>query len=264
MKSIRPDLPDSSSLVHSLLAATVRLSGARAGIVRALSASDAGRSHLIASCGLSKKLHAQETSISGPCGICSEAVSRRNIRTVDVVDQSADILKRDLHEPVCMATVAVPLNYEGRTIGVSALFFEGECRLRRQVVAVLRLVGRVLAFAIANPDGQNGGCTLLRERSVPHEESFERIGDDFILAESFLCDEDTSVEEKAGDSDHIADELTQRELEVLENIALGLTNKAIARRLGISHETVRRHVRNIFWKLGFSSRLEAALFFTNR
>lgn len=51
--------------------------------------------------------------------------------------------------------------------------------------------------------------------------------------------------------------LTPREAQVLDAIADGLTNKAIARRLGISLHTVKFHVEAVFRKLGASTRAEA-------
>ena len=59
----------------------------------------------------------------------------------------------------------------------------------------------------------------------------------------------------------VADELTEplsdRELEVLERLADGLSNKLIAHRLNISEHTVKTHVASIFAKLGAASRTEA-------
>jgi DNA-binding NarL/FixJ family response regulator len=52
--------------------------------------------------------------------------------------------------------------------------------------------------------------------------------------------------------------MTPREIEVLELLALGLPNKAIARRLGISDQTVKFHVASICGKLGASNRTDAA------
>ena len=49
-------------------------------------------------------------------------------------------------------------------------------------------------------------------------------------------------------------ELTQREREVLDLLAQGLTNSAIADRLYVSEKTVRNHVSNIFTKLGVNDR----------
>ncbi|MFQ5854450.1 MAG: LuxR C-terminal-related transcriptional regulator [Anaerolineae bacterium] len=63
---------------------------------------------------------------------------------------------------------------------------------------------------------------------------------------------------------HLADaplveELTPRELEVLQLLAEGLPNKAIAHRLGISEHTVKFHVNAILRKLGAQSRTEAVV-----
>jgi DNA-binding NarL/FixJ family response regulator len=53
--------------------------------------------------------------------------------------------------------------------------------------------------------------------------------------------------------------VTQREVEVLRQIAGGLTNKEIARTLQISYETVKEHVQNIFRKIGVTDRTQAAV-----
>jgi two-component system nitrate/nitrite response regulator NarL len=53
--------------------------------------------------------------------------------------------------------------------------------------------------------------------------------------------------------------LTAREKEILEHLAQGLSNKAIARALDISHDTVKLHVRHILSKLNLTSRVEAAV-----
>ncbi len=54
--------------------------------------------------------------------------------------------------------------------------------------------------------------------------------------------------------------LTDREREIVGEIASGLSNKGIANKLNISELTVKRHLTNIFAKLGVASRLELALF----
>ncbi len=53
--------------------------------------------------------------------------------------------------------------------------------------------------------------------------------------------------------------LTQRESEVLRQMALGLTNKEIAKALGISYETVKEHVQHILRKIGVTDRTQAAV-----
>lgn len=54
--------------------------------------------------------------------------------------------------------------------------------------------------------------------------------------------------------------LTVREREILDHLTQGLSNKAIARALDISHDTVKLHVRHILAKLNLTSRVEAAVF----
>jgi ATP/maltotriose-dependent transcriptional regulator MalT len=56
-----------------------------------------------------------------------------------------------------------------------------------------------------------------------------------------------------------ADELSQRELEVLELVAQARTNREIARSLWISETTVKVHLRHIYGKLGVKRRTEAAI-----
>jgi DNA-binding NarL/FixJ family response regulator len=54
--------------------------------------------------------------------------------------------------------------------------------------------------------------------------------------------------------------LTPRELEIVEAIAAGDSNRDIAARLNISLQTVKHHLTSVFDKTGTSTRLELALF----
>jgi two-component system nitrate/nitrite response regulator NarL len=70
-----------------------------------------------------------------------------------------------------------------------------------------------------------------------------------ILAASFR---DDSKQKDLG-------ELTRRELQILKSIAEGLSNKLIGRKLDIAESTVKVHVKHLLKKLGFRSRVEAAV-----
>ena len=59
-----------------------------------------------------------------------------------------------------------------------------------------------------------------------------------------------------GTDDLAAEALTPREIQVLELLAEGLPNKAIAARLAISGQTVKFHVSSICGKLGAANRTE--------
>ena len=55
------------------------------------------------------------------------------------------------------------------------------------------------------------------------------------------------------------DDLTEREMQVLEQMAEGKTNKEIGYALGISQKTVEKHLESVYTKLNVSSRVEAAV-----
>ena len=59
------------------------------------------------------------------------------------------------------------------------------------------------------------------------------------------------------DDDDIEEPLTPREIDVAELLAEGLSNKAIAARLGISDQTVKFHVASLSGKLGAANRTDA-------
>ena len=61
------------------------------------------------------------------------------------------------------------------------------------------------------------------------------------------------------DKDKI-DSLTTREMEVLIQVANGMSNKEIATNLNISERTVKNHISNIFKKTDVSDRTQAAVF----
>ena len=57
---------------------------------------------------------------------------------------------------------------------------------------------------------------------------------------------------------HLSD-LTQRELQILQLVIEGKTNKAIAHEIQISEKTVEFHLDNVYSKLGARSRLMASI-----
>jgi DNA-binding NarL/FixJ family response regulator len=81
----------------------------------------------------------------------------------------------------------------------------------------------------------------------------ETLGDDTRASDmkAFL---DTRPDPKADDVP-----LTKREYQVVRNLALGLSNREIAKSLDISIETVKEHVQNVFRKLDLRDRTEVAV-----
>ena len=73
-----------------------------------------------------------------------------------------------------------------------------------------------------------------------------------------------AIREEATANQRDSATLTRREQEILDGLARGLSNKLIARDLDSTEATVKVHVKNLLKKLGFRSRLEAAVWAVGR
>ena len=68
-----------------------------------------------------------------------------------------------------------------------------------------------------------------------------------------------ALREEASAKNRSVNELTEREMEILRCVAVGKSNKQIARDLDITEGTVKVHVKHLLRKLNFRSRVEAAV-----
>lgn len=123
-----------------------------------------------------------------------------------------------------------------------------------------------------------GGRAIVLTARIEHAETFEalRLGArGVVLKESAtqvllkairrvlageLWAESATIAALTGRPAAPAYRLTPRELEIVAQITAGASNRDIADALGISEETVKRHLSNIYEKTGVSTRLELALF----
>jgi RNA polymerase sigma factor (sigma-70 family) len=51
--------------------------------------------------------------------------------------------------------------------------------------------------------------------------------------------------------------ITSREKEVLQLLSIGLSYEKIAQRMNVSHETIKKHLKNIYRKLKVTNKIEA-------
>ena len=75
-----------------------------------------------------------------------------------------------------------------------------------------------------------------------------------------ILKEFSEPEQSSLQTDKIIDALTAREIDILEHVVEGLTNKEIASVLSISENTVKIHLRNILEKLHLQNRIQAAVY----
>lgn len=75
--------------------------------------------------------------------------------------------------------------------------------------------------------------------------------------DAYLIAAPERVRKTGEDDEDLVEPLTPREQQVLELVADGLPNRAIAERLGVSDETVKFHLASILGKLGAANRTDA-------
>lgn len=88
----------------------------------------------------------------------------------------------------------------------------------------------------------------------------EFLGVPAARARLALIRQSSATAEQAGEPGVAFHHLSEREVEVLQLVASGLSNKDLAERLVLSIHTVERHLANIYTKIGARSRTNAAAF----
>jgi DNA-binding NarL/FixJ family response regulator len=120
----------------------------------------------------------------------------------------------------------------------------------------------VPVLAVAREPAQAGpalaaGARGVVPRDVPAPRLFAALR---AVAEGLVVLDGAAAEtllRPRAEPDALTEALTPRELEVLQLVAEGLSNKVIAGRLGISEHTAKFHVNAILGKLGAQTRAEA-------
>ena len=104
------------------------------------------------------------------------------------------------------------------------------------------------------------GCHDYILKSEPIEKLFDAISrasrDEPTPGDSLLKTVRTRMRDNANSP--LVD-LTNREMQVLRHVSMGLSNREIGKSLGISVETVKEHVQNILRKLNVNDRTQAAV-----
>jgi len=111
---------------------------------------------------------------------------------------------------------------------------------------VLRILNDASAFSLLLSDTEPSALSL----------ALQAVETGLVVIDPSLVNELASVEVE---SDPLLETLTERENEVLQLLAQGMTNKAIAHQLGITDHTVKFHVNAIMTKFNAQSRTEAVV-----
>ena len=96
-----------------------------------------------------------------------------------------------------------------------------------------------------------------KQQIVNYLNEIELLKAQQMLQEIESGERSAQEKEEKGLNEYLVNPLTQRELEVLQLICEGLTNKQIAERMFVSVHTVKSHNRHIFEKLDVRNRAQA-------
>jgi DNA-binding NarL/FixJ family response regulator len=112
-----------------------------------------------------------------------------------------------------------------------------------------------MRVALVGPDDDRARVRSRLDDTIDIVGEFATIAD--ARAADLAVDALLLAPDRPHDDDPLVEPLTAREREVLEYLADGRSNKAIAAQLGISDQTVKFHVAAITGKLGVTNRTEA-------
>lgn len=99
----------------------------------------------------------------------------------------------------------------------------------------------------------NKGLFVVGEKQMTHDEVLQWIEQKVGRIDSIT-----------GDAEDFLVPLSPREMEILEHVTRGMSNKEIAYKLGISHQTVKNHMTSILRKLRVDDRTQAAVYALSR
>ena len=169
---------------------------------------------------------------------------------------------------VCVSVSALEQRGRQLTPDLVVLDWEAQANAAGLPAELGRVAANVNTVVLADDPGP-GECAALLGLGVraviPRDSSFHELRSTLHAAAEGLTvlesDLARSLAERlprsSGEELRPVEELTHRELEVLELLAEGMGNKEIAARLGISEHTVKFHISSVLGKFSASNRTEA-------
>ncbi|WP_342755580.1 two-component system response regulator NarL [Pantoea sp. MBD-2R] len=130
------------------------------------------------------------------------------------------------------------------------------------------LSGRIVVFSVSNHEDdvvnalKRGADGYLLKDMEPEDllkALHQAAAGQMVLSEKLTNVLVASLRDSRLAEERDVEQLTRRERDILQLITLGMTNKAIARKLSITESTVKVHVKHLLKKMKLKSRVEAAV-----
>ena len=234
-----------NSMLDAFLVTVVRLAGAHAGAVRALSP-EGDKLRLVAAWGLPEDVLAREALID-PCGVCGDALRNEGVQVADDPASCGKLAVDSFFKKVCTGTVAVPLEYKGRSVGVFTLFFDGVHSLRGEVIHLLRPVGQLFGLALENArlERENLHTSLVHERQTMAAEIHDSLAQSLtfmrmrmpLLQDAVMREDQPRASRYCKDLNDELGSASRRVRELVTNFRAGMDAQGLQRALEQTADT---------------------------
>jgi two-component system nitrate/nitrite sensor histidine kinase NarX len=166
---------DIEGLLSRFLRTMIRLSGASAGAVRVLTA-DGEHLRLLASVGLPPEVVESERLVGFDCGVCGSALHSDDVRQVREFHACTERTALAYFRG-CKSIVAVPMQHNGKVLGVFNLFMTEERAIPEDVALLFRSISEQLGMALENARlmRENLRMTLMNERQMMASEVHDSL-----------------------------------------------------------------------------------------
>lgn len=173
---------DLESLLQRFLVPVLRLSGAQAGAVRALT-DDGLRMRLVGSVGLPPALLLAEQEVDRHCGACGRALDEGRLTWTDDLRPCRQHAAGESLGQGFGQLMAVPLRHREQVLGIYNLFFERQTPQRADIAAVLRSVGELLGLALhhARLEREHLRAAVLHERQMLANEVHDAVAQTLVF-----------------------------------------------------------------------------------
>ncbi|MCP5279902.1 MAG: GAF domain-containing protein [Thiobacillus sp.] len=158
---------NTEQMLMRFLEIMVRISGARAGAVRVLTA-DGAHLRLAGSIGLAPALVERERYVPLECGICGKATLTQSAHFEGVMEVCQKQVRHLYYAQHCSTVYAVPMRHKGKVMGVYNLFMDNPEPLPEDIRYLFNSISEHLGMALENSrlTRENMRISLMNERTM--------------------------------------------------------------------------------------------------
>jgi two-component system nitrate/nitrite sensor histidine kinase NarX len=189
---------DTEQMLMRFLEIMVRISRARAGAVRVLTA-DGAHLRMVGSLGLSPALVEKERYVPLECGICGRATLSQTSQSDSVMEVCQKQVRHIYFAQQCSTVYAVPLRHKGRVLGVYNIFLDNPEPLPSDIRYLFNSISEHLGMALENNrlTRENMRISLMNERTMLANQIHDSLAQTLAYAKMRL----TVLNESLADGD---------------------------------------------------------------